>query len=141
MTHLRLTLLAVLFAVVGGVLVSAQQSSVTYMALVTSPQFLNRVAFMVAQTAPVIEAEAAGPQGAYTETCHQLRTSWATAVIRSPMIYAPVFAVSLVTTGAVTTAGALTGSGATLDTPATDGALFSAVGAMWSALSGCITTP
>jgi hypothetical protein len=125
----------------------AQQPSVTYMPLTQSQQFLNRVIFNIVQTAPLIEVEAANytPAGGDTHpataACHSKRAILAAGVASHAQDFALVFAQNLVTTSNITTAGALTGAGATLDTPATDGALFSAVAAVWSTIAGCITNP
>lgn len=117
----------------------AVESSVTFMPLASSAQFMNRVTFITAMEAPVIETEAA--TGSYTAACHTLRANLAAAVARNPGSYAPVFAPHLIANINVTTAGALTGSGATLDTPATDAALLAAVASLWSTVAGCITNP
>lgn len=119
--------------------VSAQQTSVTYMPLTNSQQFQNRIAFNILLTAPVIETEAAGTGG--SNACHTARAQLAAAVMRSPTQYITIFSLVIVTTSQVTTAGALTGSGNTLDTPATDAALFAAIGSSWSNVAGCITNP
>jgi hypothetical protein len=116
----------------------AQQASVTYMPLVASFQFVNRVTFNIALAAPVIETETVAPN---TPSCHTLRAKLAAQVAASPQSYALVFAVAVVTSSAVTTAGAPTGSGQTLDSPITDAALFSAINAAWSSIAGCITFP
>jgi hypothetical protein len=119
----------------------AQQPSVTYMPLVSSTQFLNRVTFNIAQTVAGVETEAANAAGA-NAACHTLRVQLAVRVASNPAGFAPTFAIQLVTTGAITTAGALTGAyPLTLDSPATDGAIFSAIGAMWSTIAGCVTNP
>lgn len=125
----------------------AQQTSVTYMALAGSNQFLNRVTFQIVLAAPLVEVEAvaytqpSGDTHPVNAACHTLRANLARAVSQSPSSYASIFAVHLITSSNVTTAGALTGTVATLDTPATDAALFSAVSAMWSDVAGCITNP
>lgn len=127
--------------------VCAQQPSVTYMPLTTSTQFLNRVQFNIVQTAPLIQVEAqtytpaGGDTHPSTAACHTLRVQLAASVARNPASYAGIFAAHLAVNSAITTAGALTGSTATLDTPATDGALFAAVAAIWSTVAGCVTTP
>lgn len=129
--------------------VFAQQPSVSFMPLTGSTQFLNRVQFNIVQTAPLIEVEAqaytpaGGDTHPSTAVCHSLRVQLAANVARSPSAFAPVFAAHLVVNSAVTTAGSLTGGGNTsiMDTPATDGALFAAVAAIWSTVAGCVTTP
>ena len=126
-------LLALLLA--AGAIGFAQQNSNTYMPLVQSAQFTNRVQYIIAQEAnAIITTEASG-------ACHAVRASLATQVAKGPSSYAPVFAVFLATNINVTSAGALTGSGATLDTPATDAALLAAVNVIWSTIAGCITNP
>jgi hypothetical protein len=129
--------------------VVAQQPSVTYSPLTGSTQFLNRVQFNIVQSVDAIEREAvaytpaAGDSHPATAACHTLRANLAAAIARNPSGYSLVFASHLVTNGAITTAGALTGGGNTsiTDTPATDGALFSAVNAIWSTVAGCISNP
>jgi hypothetical protein len=124
-------------------------SAVQVMPLTTSQQFLNRVTFQIVLEAPLVEVEAsaytpaAGDTHPSTEACHTLRANLAASIARNPSGYALIFALHLVTTSNVTTAGALTGTLAlgTLDTPATDAALFSAVSAIWSDTAGCITNP
>ena len=125
----------------------AQQVSVTYMALAGSNQFLNRVTFQIVLEAPLIEVEAVAYTQASGDThpvnaaCHTLRANLARAVSQNPSAYAGIFALHLITSSNVTTAGVLTGTVATLDTPANDAALFSAVSAMWSDIAGCVTNP
>lgn len=139
--------LAVLAVVLFAVPCFAQQTSVVYMPLVTSPQFLNRVVFQITLETPLVQVEAvaytpaSGDTHPATPTCHTARVQLAQSVARNPAAYASIFAIHLVTTSNVTTAGALTGSltAGTLDTPATDAALFSAVSAIWSNVAGCIT--
>lgn len=122
-------------------------TSVQVMPLTTSQQFLNRVTFQIVLASPLIEVEAvayspaSGDTHPATAACHTLRANLAAAIARNPSGYALIFALHLVTSGNVTTAGSLTGSGQTLDTPATDAALFSAVNATWSDTSGCVTNP
>ncbi len=128
---------------------SAQQTSVTFMPLATSPLFQSRVTYNIVLAAPLVETEAAtytqpaGDTHPVTATCHSLRVQLAVAVARNPSSYAQIFAVHLVTSGNINLAGALTGTAGagTLDTPATDGALFSAINAQWSDVAGCVTVP
>lgn len=117
----------------------AQQNSNTYMPLTHSDRFNDRVAYMVAMEAPVIETEAA--TGSYTAACHTLRANLAAAIARGPASYVPIFAIHLATNVNITTGGALTGSGITLDTPATDAAILAAVASLWSTIAGCLTNP
>jgi hypothetical protein len=140
MKLLRFASAVVLALLLAGIAVSADTSQ-TYAPLKGSPLFQSRVAWTIAFTSPVILTEAA--TGSYTASCHTLRANLAAAVARNPDAYAPIFASHLVTMSAVTTAGALTGTltAGTLDTPATDAALFSAVTAVWSTVAGCITNP
>ena len=125
----------------------AQQPSVTFMPLAVSPQFQNRVQYLIAQDSPVIQVEAVaytpagGDTHAATPACHSLRANLAASIARSPASFSAVFAVHLAGNINVTTAGALTGSGNTLDTPATDAALIAAVAGLWSTIAGCITNP
>jgi hypothetical protein len=144
---MRKLLLAILFSLVP-MTVCAQTTSVTYEPLTTSTEFLNRIAFQIVLAAPAIETEAqnytpaSGDTHPSTASCHSLRAALAANVSKNPSGYALIFSEHIVTSSAVTTAGALTGSlPLTLDTPATDAALFSAVNAMWSDTAGCITTP
>lgn len=133
-----LTVCLVLILTVVGL---SADNSQTYMPLVTSPVFTNRVQYILAQEAPVILTEAA--TGSYTAACHTQRAALAVQVAKGPAAFAPVFAVHLATNINVTTAGALTGSAAagTLDSPVTDAAMLAAVASLWSAVSGCITNP
>lgn len=119
----------------------AQQNSNTFMPLVQSPTFTNRVQYILAQEAPVIETEA--QTGTYTAACHTLRAGLAVKISQSPASYASVFAVFLATNINVTSAGALTGtsSAGTLDSPATDAALLAAVASIWPSIAGCVTNP
>lgn len=137
MKKLTLALVVAVLMVVG---LSADTSH-TFAPLAQSPLFRSRVTWTIAFTTPVILTEAA--TGSYTAACHTLRANLAAAVARNPDSYAPIFASHLVTMSNVTTAGALTGTltAGTLDTPATDAALFSAVSAVWSTVAGCITNP
>lgn len=134
-------LLALVLVLVAAPLLFAVENSNTYMPLASSPTFTSRVQYILAQEAPVIEAEAA--TGTYTGACHTLRAGLAVRVAQSPSSFAPVFAVFLATNINVTTGGALTGTTAagTLDTPATDAALLAAVASLWSPIAGCVTNP
>lgn len=138
--------LALLFCLCA-VPVWAQQTSVALMPLIQSTQFTNRVTFQVILAAPAIETEsvaytpASGDTHPSTASCHTLRVKLAAAVSQNPLGYAQTFALHVITTSNVILAGALTGSVTTLDTPATDAALFSAVSAIWSDTAGCITNP
>jgi hypothetical protein len=138
MQLIRRALLVALLAAAAAVPVAAQ-NAVTFMPLFGSAQFTNRVTYQIVLAAPVIETEAVAPN---TPACHTARAQLAAQVMRYPWQYAPVFATALITSAQVTTAGALTGAlPATLDTPATDAALFSAVNAAWSSIAGCLTNP
>jgi hypothetical protein len=134
----RASLVALVLALVLGTALSAQ-NAVQFMPLTQSLQFQNRVTYQIVLAAPVIETEAAGTGG--SALCHTARATLATQVMRYPASFTPVFAIALVTSSNVTTAGALTGAGPTLDTPATDAALFSATNAVWSSIAGCVTNP
>lgn len=120
-------------------------SSVTVVPLTQSQQFLNRILFQILLAAPPISIEvvaytpAAGDTHPASAACHSKRAALAAAVGQNPSAYVLIFAQHIVTTGNVTTAGALTGQGATTDSPATDAALFSAVNAVWSDTSGCVS--
>lgn len=122
-------------------------TSVQAMPLTLSQQFQNRIAFQMVLAAPAIETEAvaytppSGDTHPASGACHTRRAALAALVAQNPSTYIPIFVLHVVTSSSVTTAGALTGSGATLDTPATDAALFSAVNAVWSDTAGCITNP
>lgn len=115
-------------------LMAAENSNI-YMPLVQSSTFTSRVQYILAQEVPSILTEASAV------SCHAVRAKFAANVAQSPVTFAPVFAVHLVTNINVTSAGALTGSGATLDTPATDAALLAAVASLWSTVAGCVTNP
>jgi hypothetical protein len=117
----------------------AQQNSNTYMPLVGSAQFTNRVQYITVQEAAVVLTEA--QTGTYTAACHTKRAAFAAQLVQQPASFASVFAVNLVSNINITTGGALTGSGQTLDTPATDAAILAAVASLWSTVSGCITNP
>lgn len=146
---MRKILIALAIILICAVGLAAVETSVTFFPLTLSQQFRNRVTWTIAFTAPLIQVEAtnytpaAGDTHPSTPACHTLRATLAATVARNPDSYAPIFAAHLVTSGNVTGAGALTGSLAagTLDTPATDAALFSAVSAQWSTVAGCITNP
>lgn len=113
------------------------ENSITYAPLANSPLFRLRVSYVIAQEVPVVLAEAGSVAG------HTLRANLAAAAARDPTGYAPVFATHLSTNINVTSAGALTGtaSAGTLDTPATDAALFAAVASLWSVVAGYIANP
>lgn len=117
----------------------AQQNSITYMPLVYSQRFTDRVTYSITQQAPVVLTEAA--TGTYTAPCHTLRATLAAAIARGPQSYTVIFAAHLVTNINITSGGALTGSGPTLDSPATDAAILAAVASLWSTVSGCFTNP
>lgn len=117
----------------------AVENSNTFMPLTNSQTFVNRVTYIIAMEAPVIEVEAA--TGSYTAACHTLRANLAASVARGPQSYASIFAAHLATNINITTGGALTSTGSTLDTPATDASLLAAVASLWSTVSGCITNP
>ena len=132
------------------VVAAAQQTSVIYMPLTQSAQFLERVTYNIVLAAPAIELEAqaytAAPGDSHpvTNACHSLRAAMAAQIMHGGSgNFAPFFALALVTNSAVTTAGSLTGSlgAGTLDSPATDAALFSAINAVWSTVAGCVTNP
>lgn len=113
------------------------ENSLTYGPLAQSPQFRLRVSYALVEEAPVVLSEANSVAG------HTVRANLAAAVARDPNSYAPVFATHLSAHINVTSAGALTGTLAagTLDTPATDAALLSAVAALWSTVAGYIVNP
>lgn len=144
MRRLGLTVIAVLLV---SAALSAVENSVTFMPLLNSAQFRDRVAFIIATQAPVIQIEATAytQPGGDTHTssidCHKKRVDLAARVGGNPVGYQAIFGVHLVTNVNVTSAGALTGSGQTLDTPATDAALLAAVAAVWSTVAGCVTNP
>lgn len=123
------------------------ENSLTYGPLAASQTFCNRVAYILAMQAPVVQVEAvayAQPNGdphVPSAAKHTLRATLAAQVARNPEAYAVVFAVHLATNVNVTSGGTLTGAGGTLNTPATDAALLAAVAALWSTIAGCITNP
>lgn len=139
MTNRLALCLALLIAFTIGL--AAVENSQTYGPLTHSPAFQLRVTYNAVFTVPVILTEA--QTGSYTAACHSKRADLAVRVAANPENYAPIFAAHLVTTSAVTSAGALTGSlsAGTLDSPITDAAMFSAISAAWSTVSGCITNP
>lgn len=121
-------------------------TSQTYGPLKDSPAFRLRVTFLIVQTAPVILTEAttnSTPPNTYDAGCHTLRANLAAAVARNPDSYTGVFASHLSAHVNITAAGALTGSASagTLDTPAADSTIFSAIANVWSTVAGCITNP
>ncbi len=130
-------------------LAGAQQASITFSPLVTSPRFRDRVTYIITQNAPVVLAEAqtcvssCTTTGTYTAACHTNRAHLAATVAANPQQFASIFAAHLVTNVNVTSAGALTGTVAagTLDTPATDASLLAAVALQWSTVSGCVVNP
>lgn len=112
-------------------------NSQTFMPLVSSPQFLNRSTYLIAQEAAAVLSEV------NTTPCHATRVSLAIQAARSPAGLSPIASVFLVSNINVTSAGALTGTlvAGTLDTPATDAALFAALDLSWNAMAGCIVHP
>jgi hypothetical protein len=137
------SLAAVLLALVG-VGLSADTSQ-TYGPLASSAQFQMRVAFALAQQSAVVltEAQTAVSPNPYNAPCHSLRTALAAQVARNPQSYAPIFAQHLAAHVNITTAGALTGTltAGTLDSPANDAVVLSAVANVWNPVSGCISNP
>ncbi len=139
--------IALVVALLSGVGLEAVENSNIYMPLVQSATFTNRVQYILAMQAPVVQVEAVaytqptGDTHPVSAACHTRRVNLATLVVVGPSSYAPVFSVFLASNINVTSGGTLTGSGATLDTPATDAALLAAVAAIWSSVAGCVTNP
>jgi hypothetical protein len=133
----------------GATIAQAVENSVIYMPLIQSPQFISRVTYSMVMAAPAIELEAAaytpasGDTHPVTAACHTLRAQMAAQILHGNSgNFAPFFALRLVATSVIISAGALTGTpGSTLDSPATDAALFSAINAEWSNVAGCVTVP
>jgi len=143
----RLLILTLLLALaVPAVPVHAQNTSTTMMALVSSPQFTNRLQYLGAQVAKEVLEEAASASAngvipAYTAACHTRRVALARAFLIGPAGYASISAVLIVgvnVSGAVIV-GTATGSGATADSSASDGSIQQAYRVIWNALSGCAT--
>lgn len=134
----RISLVGVLVLMMGAGLLAVENSN-TFMPLVGSFTFTNRVQYITAMEAAVILTEA--QTGTYTAACHTKRVALAAIIALGPAGYAPVFAVHLATNINVTSAGALTGSGQTLDSPITDAAMLAAVASLWSTVSGCSSFP
>lgn len=115
----------------------AQEQSVTYMPLVASARFLDRVEFNVVKW---IDAPAGGGVGPMLEAtsvpCHARRIAYARNFLTAPGQYRVDVAKHLVTQTVVLSEN-VTGSGATLDSAATDAELFAAIAASWSAFSQC----
>ncbi len=102
--------------------------------LAQSPVFLGRIAFLLVMTAPVVIAAAHAAKPIPNDRAVAL----AVAVAADPVRYAAVFAVHVSANVNVVLGGALIGSGLTLDTPATDGALFAAVSVIWPTVAGVL---
>src|SRR5687768_12430873 len=125
--------LAVLFAVP----LFAQEQSVTYMPLVQSARFLDRVEFSVIKWIDAPAGAGVGPMLEATSVpCHTRRIAYARDFINNPAAQRVAVAKHLITQ-TVILSESVTGSGATLDTAATDAELFSAIAANWSAFSLC----
>lgn len=119
--------------------VMAIEQSVTYMPLVQSELFLNRVEFNAEKWIDAPAGAGVGPMLEATSVlCHTRRLQYARDFLASPGSKRVEIAKHLVTTTAVLSVGT-TGSvsAATLDSAATDAALFAAISANWSVYSAC----
>lgn len=131
-------LLAILFAVFA-VAASAQavENSVTYMPLVSSKLFLDRVEFNVIKWIDAPLGAGVGPMLEPTGTaCHARRIQFARDFLVTPATIRPAIAKHLITQTVILSVG-VSGTGDTMDSVATDAALFSAISASWSAFAGC----
>lgn len=117
----------------------AIEQSVTYMPLVSSETFLQRIEFNVVKW---IDAPAGGGVGPMLEAtsvaCHTRRIQYARNFLASPLSTRVEVAKHLITQTVVLSNGTTGTTGTSnFDSAATDAALFSAVSASWSAFSGC----
>lgn len=129
--------LVVLLAFAG--IASAVEQSVTYMPLISSTLFLDRVEFNVVKWIDAPAGGGVGPMLEATSTsCHTRRIAYARDFLASPAIRRVEVAKHLVTQTVILSAGTTGTAGTnTFDSAATDAALYSAISANWSAFSGC----
>lgn len=129
----------VLFVLTLSGLAEAVEQSVTFMPLVSSELFLQRVEF---NTFKWIDAPAGGGVGPILEAtstaCHAKRIAYARAFAGAPAILRAEIAKHLVTQTVILSNSTSGVSGSsTFDSAATDAALFSAISASWSAFALC----
>lgn len=129
--------LALLLAFAG--IAAAVEQSVTFMPLVSSSLFLDRVEFNVIKWIDAPAGAGVGPMlEATSVTCHSRRIAYARDFLSNPAAHRPEIAKHLVTQTVILSAGTSGVSGSNnFDSAATDAALFSAISASWSAFSGC----
>lgn len=134
-------ILFVAFVVVLAVAASAQavEQSVTYMPLISSRTFLDRVEFNVVKWIDAPAGGGVGPMLEATSTaCHARRIQLARDFLVTPATIRPAIAKHLVTQTVILSVGTTGTSGTdSFDSAATDAALFSAISASWSAFAGC----
>lgn len=129
--------LAVLLALAG--LAEAVEQSVTFMPLVSSSLFLDRVEFNVIKW---VDAPAGGGVGPMLEpvntACHSRRIAYARDFLSNPAAHRAEIAKHLITQTVILSNGTSGVSGSsTFDSVATDAALFAAISASWSAFALC----
>lgn len=117
----------------------AVEQSVTYMPLVSSDLFLNRIEF---NTIKWIDAPAGGGVGPMLEAtgvaCHARRIQYARDFLAAPGAHRAEIAKHLITESVILSVGTTgTTAAGTLDSAATDAALFSAISSNWSAFAAC----
>jgi len=134
----RVPLILVLVLAFAGI-ASAVEQSVTYMPLVNSSLFLDRVEFNVIKW---IDAPVGGGVGPMLEPvstpCHSRRIAYARDFLTNPGAHRAEIAKHLITQTVVLSVGTSGVSGSNnFDSAATDAALFSAISASWSAFAAC----
>jgi hypothetical protein len=105
--------------------------STTQMQLVSSPLFLNRMQYLLAQQARTVLTEASNTAH------HTRRAQYASDVVNSPASKAASAAVLVV--GGVNVINTVIGSAPNFDSSATDAAMLSQIATFWNALAGIDT--
>lgn len=134
----RIPLVLIVLVALAG-LAEAVEQSVTFMPLVSSSLFLDRVEFNVIKWIDAPAGAGVGPMLEATSTpCHARRIAYARDFLSNPAAHRPEIAKHLATQSVVLSVGTSGVSGSNnFDSAATDAALFSAISASWSAFSGC----
>ena len=142
----KVSIVILALAAVAATPLAQAPESTTQMKLAKSPEFLERIQYLGAQTARNVLEES------QATACHAERVALARNFINFPAEYAAKAAVTVV--GGVNVIGTVTVTPAVADDPetpeneatpevvttsVTDGALFSQIQTFWNALAGCDT--
>lgn len=130
-------ILAVTLALAG--MAEAVEQSVTFMPLVSSSLFLDRVEFNVIKWVDAPAGGGVGPMLEPTSTaCHSRRIAYARDFLSNPAAHRAEVAKHLMTQTVILSNGTTGTTGTnTFDSAATDAALFSAISASWSVFALC----